>query len=149
LNFPWPPIFYLLAFALAFGLEKIMPANMPVDWHISSRSAGLILISAAVALDLWSLVTLFKNHTTVMPNRPATRLVTGGPFRLTRNPIYLGYTLATLGFGLAWGSFWFVGAALLTAALTHLYAVRREERHLLARFGFEYERYCQRTRAWI
>ena len=84
-----------------------------------------------------------------MPHRCATHLVTCGPFRYSRNPIYLGYTLMTTGIGLVLGNGWFLVGALIAALVTSYLAIRREESHLLSRFGFEFERYCRTTRRWI
>ncbi|MCY1303944.1 hypothetical protein D3C71_2066730 [compost metagenome] len=84
-----------------------------------------------------------------MPYRSATCLVTYGPFRFTRNPIYLGYTLMMVGFGLATLNPWFFITAIAAVMLTTVFAIRNEERHLLSRFGFEFERYCRHTSRWI
>ncbi|HXV29307.1 MAG TPA: isoprenylcysteine carboxylmethyltransferase family protein, partial [Sinorhizobium sp.] len=67
----------------------------------------------------------------------------------TRNPIYLGYTLVMVGIGLMTLNPWFFVMATVAVALTTLVAVRNEERHLLSRFGFEFERYCRHTARWI
>ena len=80
---------------------------------------------------------------------PASHLVTSGPYRFSRNPVYLGYALVMLGAGLVTGSLWLVAGTVVTVAVTHAWIVRSEEKHLLARFGFEFECYCRRTRPWI
>lgn len=149
LNFPWPPLLYGSAIASALLLDQfvgVLPstAGEPLLWI-----AGGLMVVLAIGLDLWALLTLWASHTTAMPHRSASRLVTGGPFRFTRNPIYLGYTLMTVAFGLLTGNAWFFVTALIAAVCTTVFAIRCEEMHLLARFGIDFERYCQRTRRWI
>lgn len=149
LNFPWPPVLYGAAVLAALLLDHfvgILPSLSvgPVFWI-----AGGLLITAALAIDVWALHSLWASHTTAMPHRCATRLVTDGPFRYTRNPIYLCYTLLTVALGLITGNAWFFIAAIVAAGGITLLAIRCEEMHLLARFGIDFERYCKRTRRWI
>ena len=149
LNYPWPPVVYVLAITLAVLMGHI--ASLPA---LHSRGyvvwlAGGTLVVLAAAIDIWAVRTLWAGHTTAMPHRCANRLVTGGPYRYSRNPIYLGYTLITLALGLLSGNIWFFAAAPAAAIVTSLYAISREEKHLHARFGADFERYCQRTRRWL
>ncbi len=149
LNFPWPPVLYAAAIAGALALDHfvgVLPA--PPGGRLLWLAGGLLIV-LALSLDVWALRTLWSNHTTAMPHRCASRLVTGGPFRFSRNPIYLGYTLMTIAFGLLTGNAWFFVAAAAAAVCTTIFAIRCEEMHLLARFGIDFERYCQRTRRWI
>lgn len=150
LSFPWPPVLYGLAilFALIAGrFVGLFPSMMPGSYLF--LGIGGAMIAAAVLLDLWAVKTLIECRTTVMPHRGAQRLVTCGPFRYSRNPIYLGYTLATAAFGFLTGNAWFFVAALAAAVVTTYIAIRNEEMHLLARFGIDFEQYCQRTRRWL
>jgi protein-S-isoprenylcysteine O-methyltransferase Ste14 len=149
LNFPWPPFIYLAACLAAVFAQRLMPLPIFVNVSIFAQAFGGLFILSAVFLDLWALKTLSERHTTVMPHRCATHLVTCGPFRYSRNPIYLGYTLMTTGIGLVLNNGWFIAAALIAALATSYLAIRREESHLLSRFGFEFERYCRTTRRWI
>ena len=112
-------------------------------------AGGGLFVVAAVVLDVWAMRTLLDCHTTILPNRCSTYLVTSGPYRFTRNPIYLGYTLTTAGIGLALLNPWCIVTAIVAAAVTSLVAIRREELHLLSRFGIDFERYCNGTARWI
>ena len=149
LSFPWPPLLYGIAICSAFLVERV--AFLPVA-HITGNLAGIIgvlLMALGIFLDVWAMATLFAAKTTMLPCRCSTYLVTRGPFRYSRNPTYLGYTLMTAGIGLLSGNPWFLLTAVLAAIGTTMIAIRCEEMHLLARFGIEFERYCQRTRRWI
>lgn len=149
LTYPWPPALYVLAIVVSVELGRITPISVLGSHHWIQWVAGYALIAAAVALDLWAVKTLIDRHTTVLPHRGSAYLVTCGPFRFTRNPIYLGYTLIMAGLGLATQNPWFFVMASLSVAITTAFAVSREELHLLSRFGCEYERYCRATSRWI
>ncbi len=149
LNFPWPPIIYGLAAVIAFGTGYLFPVYTDTLSNMYVRAAGVLIMAGGISLDLWAVVTLFRQHTTVLPNRCSSRLVTSGPFRLTRNPVYLGYTLTMFGLGLLSANPWFFAAGLIAAVITQFLAIRAEEMHLLSRFGFEFERYCNSARRWI
>ena len=149
LNFPWPPILYCAAVAMAIVLNRFTVLPAPHINDTLSWALGAVTVVVAVSLDLWAVKTLVECNTTILPYRCATHLVTRGPFRFSRNPIYLGYTLMTAGLGFLTGNSWFFLMALLTALITTFIAIRHEERHLLARFGIEFERYCKQTRRWI
>ncbi|MBL0375081.1 isoprenylcysteine carboxylmethyltransferase family protein [Rhizobium sp. KVB221] len=149
LKYPWPPVFYVVAVAVALGISKFVPLHIVEQKRLWLQACGATLFLIGVGIALWAFLTLLSHHTSVLSTSACNRLVTCGPFRVTRNPIYLGYTLVTLSLGLITANGWIIAAAIISAAVTHLYVIRREEKHLLARFGFEFERYCRRTRAWI
>lgn len=126
----------------------------PLPWFRSPFAdilfaVGLLLTSAGAALDLAAMRTLSRANTTIMPHRASARLVTGGPFGLTRNPIHLGNTLILLGIALASGIAWFLLTAILAAFATQKLAIEPEERHLDARFGKVFRDYKQKVRRWL
>ena len=90
-----------------------------------------------------------RHHTTVLPHRGATRLITDGPFRFSRNPIYVGNTLLVAGAGLVFGVAWLIPAALAGALATQKLAIEREEEHLARRFGADWAGYAARTPRWL
>lgn len=149
LAFPWPPLIYGAALALAFLLQAYFPLAVSESDGLVATVAGSALILTAIVLDVWAMRTLLDCHTTIMPNRCSTHLVTSGPYRLTRNPIYLGYTLATAGIGLVMLNPWCLVTAIIASGLTSIVAIKREELHLLSRFGIDFERYCNGTTRWI
>ncbi len=148
-KYPWPTFFYITAILVACGLQRFAPCHLPDGRMLLLQMVGAALGLAGVYLMVWASIMLFRNRTALLSNHSAARLVICGPFRYTRNPIYLGYTLLTLGVGVYADNGWIVVAALAAAIVTHLYVIRKEEMHLLARFGYEFERYCRRTRVWI
>ncbi|MFB2566435.1 methyltransferase family protein [Rhizobium sp. IMFF44] len=149
LSFPWPPLLYSLAVMAALSLQRLYPLPLPFIWALVSWVVGALLTAVAVTLNVWAIKTLMERRTTILTQRCSAHLVTSGPFRFTRNPTYLGYTLLTAGLGLLIGNPWFLAMAAAAAALTTLLVIRREEMHLLSRFGCEFEFYCKRTRRWL
>jgi len=111
--------------------------------------AGLMLIAAGLLLELTVAIEFARARTTLMPHRPATALVTGGPFQVSRNPIYVGHLALLTGLGLHQGNAWWLFWVLPLALALDRLAVRPEERHLAARFGPAYEAYCKRTKRWF
>lgn len=149
LKYPWPVIFYILAMLLAYGLQPFLRLRLHGQNVLLLQGFGVIAAAAGAYLVLAASIMLFRNRSANSSRRGAPRLVICGPFRYTRNPIYLGYTLLTIGIGVYFDNAWTIVFALAAAAVTHLYVIRKEEMHLLARFGYEFERYCRRTRVWI
>ncbi|MBO6725367.1 MAG: isoprenylcysteine carboxylmethyltransferase family protein [Rhizobiaceae bacterium] len=147
---PWPPIVYVAAVALAIVLQWLRP----LPW-IGSPIAdllfalGWLMVLAALALDLGAMQTMRKAKTTILPTRAAEHLVTGGPFAISRNPIYLGNTTLMVAIGFIAGSLWFVLLAPVAAILTTYLAIKPEERHLTERFGKRYRDYQKKVRRWI
>lgn len=147
---PWPPIVYVAAVALAIVLQWLRP----LPW-IGSPIAdllfalGWLMVLAALALDLGAMQTMRKAKTTILPTRAAEHLVTGGPFAISRNPIYLGNTTLMVAIGFIAGSLWFVLLAPVAAILTTYLAIKPEERHLTERFGKRYRDYQKKVRRWL
>jgi Putative protein-S-isoprenylcysteine methyltransferase len=143
---PWPPLILALTIVAAVAAGQIHPLPLAFPF---SRILGYVIAVTAVSVDIWAAATLLKARTTVLPNRASSHLVTGGPFRFSRNPIYLAYMVLLVGLGLITGNAWFLPAALVHGIATHFLAVRREESHLIALFGYKYEDYCRAVRRWI
>lgn len=147
---PWPPLIYgglaILAFALHWAAPLPWPGGVA---RMVLAAAGLCLACAGVALDITAALAFRRHRTTILPHRAASALITEGPFARSRNPIYVANTLLVAGAGLLLGIAWLVLAALLAAVLTHRLAILREERHLAARFGREWDAYAARTPRWL
>ena len=82
-------------------------------------------------------------------NRPTTTIVDGGPYRLTRNPIYLGMVTGLIGLAIALNSLWLLLALVLFALVIRYGVVAREEAYLERKFGDAYRGYCARVRRWL
>jgi len=142
-----PQLIYAVPLALSLVIHYWWPiAGLPA---LVGAPAGLV----SIALGFVLLVTAVRGFravgTTLQPWESTTALVTSGPFRFSRNPVYLGYTLLYLGVALWTRSVWSLALLpLVLAAMTRL-VIRREERYLDARFGAAYRDYARRVRRWI
>lgn len=147
---PWPPIFYGFAILSGFILQKYVPLPwLPYTMSQFFFMLGVIAFLTGLAIDLKTFQTLRKRNTTVLPTKAATHLVTEGPFSFSRNPIYLGNTILTFGLGLIFGNLWMFATGLTAAFLTNHFAIKREERHLQAKFGSSWQKYTKKVRRWI
>lgn len=141
-----PPAYPLAGLGVAWLLQWAAPLPGAPAWL---RLSGGVLAILAVAFALWAVATLVRARTPVDPYRPTTAVVETGPYRRTRNPIYLAFTAGMLGIGLALGWTWsFLVAPLVFVALDIL-VVRREEAYLSGKFGDAYAGYRQRVRRWL
>lgn len=139
----FPPAIHLGAIALGFLLQWAVPIPM-----FGMRIPGRILIAFALALMVWSIIVMARAGTTPNPTRPTTALLTTGPFRLTRNPMYLAWELIVIGVGLAANAPWVILMAIPAAILTRRLVIDKEERYLDTTFGSEYRDYKSRVRRW-
>ena len=147
---PWPPLIYLAAAAVAVVLHLWLP--LPWFGGIVQgilMAIGLCGICTGVALEIVTALTFRRYRTTIWPNRGASQLITEGPFARSRNPIYAGNTLLMFSVGLLFGVAWFLPAALFAATLVQKLAIEREESHLAARFGADWEAYARKTPRWL
>lgn len=147
---PWPPILMATTLAAGMALDAATGASL-IDRASSSlpQVAGVAIVLLALANDVWCFRILSRHQTTIMPHRAASYLVTEGPFRFSRNPIYVSHVALIFGLGLFLGSpFTLLLTPLLAIGLTKL-AIEPEERHLLGKFGDDYRSYMARTRRWL
>lgn len=143
---PWPPLLLLVTTLAAILLGRIIP--LPLEFG-GTRILGILLIIAAIGIDLWAMRTLHEAHTTILPTRGTNRLVDHGPFGFSRNPIYVANMMLLVGIGCVSMNAWFLLLAPVDGLMTHYLAIRREENHLLAKFGYQFEAYCRKVRRWL
>jgi protein-S-isoprenylcysteine O-methyltransferase Ste14 len=142
-----PPLVYLAGLAAGFGLEALLPGrSLPgaIRWIV-----GGVLVVSGVAL-LASFNSAFtRKGTAVEPWKPTTAIVTTGPYRLTRNPAYLGMALVYIGIALLAGALWVLVPLPIVLAVIDRAVIAREERYLERKFGREYLDYKRGVRRWI
>ena len=148
-RFPWPPVLLAATVAAAWLLNIYLPLEWPGMDDTAARFAGLGLGAAGIALLIWSAITLRRARTTVLPHAGSTALVTDGPYRFRRNPIYLADILILFGLAELTKIIWLVILTPMFALLVIWLAILPEERHLEARFGDAYRAYKERTRRLI
>lgn len=144
---PLPPAYFLGAILLMAGLHCFLPTAQLIasPW----RFAGTVLIVAGVGLNVWTDLLFKRAGTAVKPFEPSSALVLEGPFRFSRNPMYLGMVLILAGIATGLGSFspWLV-VALFAWQITKRFIVP-EERKLEGAFGYPYQAYRAKVRRWL
>jgi len=142
-----PPLVYLAGIVIGCVATIWIPTKL-----VSSLTAwvlGGILICCGAVL-MGSAVGRFKHAgTTIRPDRPANTLVTAGPYRITRNPMYLGLALVCSGIAIADQSLWALILLPVVLAIIRRHAIEGEEAFLERRFGADYLGYKAKVRRWI
>jgi protein-S-isoprenylcysteine O-methyltransferase Ste14 len=140
-----PPVIAALVMGGAWLLDRVWTFQVGPP----AVSLGGMVIFLAIALAGWAVVVLVKAGNDPRPDKPDTAMVEAGPFRWSRNPIYLGLLLGATGLALIWGTVWaWLGVAVLHGVLDRL-VIAKEEAYLAARFGAPYEAYRARVRRWM
>jgi len=142
-----PPFLYGAGFIAVLALRWFRP--MPLVGHGGPLWAALALSVVGVAIVLLGRRALVAGGTNVDPVLPTTAIVTTGPYRFSRNPVYVGLTLLYLGLTSAFNTWWSVILLVPILAVMHRGVVRREERYLEQKFGERYRQYCGRVRRYL
>jgi protein-S-isoprenylcysteine O-methyltransferase Ste14 len=147
-NLGWirPPLVYstsIMAGALLTWLWPLpfaLPAALPI---------GSMMVFASILLFLFSVRALRAAGTPLRGNQPTTNIVRTGPYRFSRNPIYLSFFVMQLGIAIWTSSIWMVATLIPAAAVVSRVVVPREERYLESRFGQQYSSYRDSVRRWL
>ncbi|CAA9416074.1 hypothetical protein AVDCRST_MAG82-1114 [uncultured Rubrobacteraceae bacterium] len=142
-----PPLIYLSALAAGLLVNSIYPVrSLPRG---VSRVAGLPLVFGGLLIGLLGVREMRRAQTNVDPYKPTTAIVQRGPYRLTRNPLYVGMTLMYGGFSVLANALAPILVLPAVFAVMRRGVIEREERYLERKFGDEYLQYKERVRRWI
>jgi protein-S-isoprenylcysteine O-methyltransferase Ste14 len=142
-----PPLIFLAGLGLGFLLEALLP-DVPIASGLRWIVGGLLL-AGGLALQGSFVMKFRAAGTPVPPFRPTTALVTTGPYRLTRNPGYLGMALISAGIGLMASALWVLIGVALAIVVVDRFVIAREERYLESKFPESYPAYKSSVRRWI
>jgi protein-S-isoprenylcysteine O-methyltransferase Ste14 len=141
------PLLYAVAFGAVLLLRWQWPLTLlprAVSWWI-----GALWLVPGCALLVWGLHALRAAGTSVNPYRPTTTLVVTGPYRWSRNPLYLALAVIFVGLSIGANTLWGVLVLVPLLVVMHYGVVLREERYLAAKFGEGYSRYCAAVRRYL
>lgn len=148
-HFP-PPALFIVSGICGSAIESIIPmplsdllrvpAQMPLGWLAIVLGTGLLG---------WAMATFVIRKTAIYPNRPAREMVAKGPYRISRNPMYVALTAITCGVGLLADNFWMLLLLPLVLCVLTRFVIRREEHYLADAFGESYANYKARVRRWL
>lgn len=142
-----PPVLLAIAIALSYFISTLFPILQFTDVVISF--AGLICITAGIGLFLWARKLLRKHKTTLRPHGKPSKLVTYGPYRFSRNPIYLGFLMISIGTVLLFANVLAFAGPLIFFVFISTFVIPIEERMLTKTFGKSYTSYNKKIRRWI
>lgn len=140
-----PPVLVAGALAAAWALHRMAP--VPLGPPLPEL--GLLVVFAALVLIGLAVLVLVKAGNDPRPDRPDAALVEAGPYRFSRNPVYLGLLVLAAGLALRWGDLWGWLAVIASHLMLDRLVVAKEEAYLAARFGAAYEAYRGRVRRWL
>jgi protein-S-isoprenylcysteine O-methyltransferase Ste14 len=144
-----PPVVALLVGAAVWWLAPLGPAMAGADALRPWLALGLVGVGAG--FDMTGLIAFLRRHTTINPLRPANArvLVTGGIYRITRNPMYVGLVCFLTAWAVWLGAWLALAGPVVFVLYITRFQIRPEERALTALFGQPYTDYTQRVRRWL
>ena len=142
-----PPALYALAALGGYALNRAWPLPMADTGAV--RVAAWTLALAWAGLTVASVGIFRRSRTSIVPIRPATALVISGPYRFTRNPMYVGLAVLTVSFSLFTENWWPIVLLFPVLLVVRVFVIAPEERYLQRRFGSEYTDYTRRVRRWL
>ena len=143
-----PPLVYLSSVMTGTVLDVVV-WPLPFFPRAFALPVGSSLVVIAMALFSYSAWKFRAAHTPVPGNKPTTAIVRTGPYRFSRNPIYLGFSLLHLGIAIWVNSLWLIATLIAATAVMALVVIPREEQYLERRFGAKYLDYKASVRRWI
>ncbi len=142
-----PPAIFAIVLLISYGLQRGRPDEglpEPLRFYL-----GLALIAVAIVLAGFCIRAFWRRKTSVDPYKPVTALVVEGPFRYSRNPMYVALALLYLGIAVYFGQVWALLLLPFALATVHYGVIVREESYLERKFGQDYLAYKSRVRRWI
>jgi protein-S-isoprenylcysteine O-methyltransferase Ste14 len=143
---PWV---FVLAYLVGVVLQAFIPIPLDAGTRRVARIAGIVGLTTGVALAVWALTIFRKVRTTTIPGAKSSALVTWGPYRFSRNPMYVALTLAYLGEAGILGQVWPLPLLLLTLVYVNGTLIPFEESQLQETFGDAYAQYGASVRRWV
>ena len=147
-RFP-PPLVFLAAPILGAALQYLLsPAPVPLE-RVTRITVGVLFLFSGIALIGSAHIHFSRTGQDPIPWTPTPELIFQGPYRFTRNPMYVGMTLIAIGIGVALDNLWMAVLAIPALAIVHLIAVRPEEKYLTEKFGASYTNYLVKVRRYL
>ena len=143
----YPPVLLLIAVVLMVALHYVLPVARWLAWPW--RALGALPIAMALLVGFWGAVQFRRHDTTIIPFEQSTALIAKGPYRYSRNPLYISMTLILVGLWILLGSLSPVVVVPLFVWWISSRFIANEERHLEAQFGRTYLEYKTKVRRWL
>jgi protein-S-isoprenylcysteine O-methyltransferase Ste14 len=142
-----PPLIFAAALGIGLLVQHFAPRPwLPETWA-SPTGAALVMIGLTLAI--WGALTLRAARTAIDPYKPTSAIVHTGPYRFTRNPLYLALLLLSVGITAWRNALWVLPLLVVALVVLQLGVIRREEAYLDRKFGDQYRIYRARVRRWL
>ena len=146
----FPPLVYFGALIVGYVIWWFWPLPiLPEPWTWLARIVGIVMFAVGVWLISAAASRFRKIDNDPNPMTPTVALTFEGPYRFTRNPMYLGMTLILVGLAFVGNALWPLLAAIPVVAIIQSQVILKEERYLEAKFGAEYRAFRTRVRRWF
>jgi protein-S-isoprenylcysteine O-methyltransferase Ste14 len=143
-----PPLAMLAAFIVGLVLEWLRPLPF-VPANLAAGGLGALIFAAGLAILFWSVVTFRRAGTSVQGSEPTKAIVAEGPYRFSRNPIYIAMFVGIAGLAIGFNSLWVLAMLVPFYLVIRYGVVAREEAYLERKFGKVYLDYKAQVRRWI
>jgi protein-S-isoprenylcysteine O-methyltransferase Ste14 len=147
----FPPAIPLVAILAGSGLQYVWPINIgaAIPALVRYWIGGAIFVGAILLLGGWSVLLMRRSGQSENPWKPTTAIIERGPYRFTRNPMYLQMVLACVGVAVILANVWILLLAAVCAWALQVLAILPEEEYLERKFGEQYLAYKKRVRRWL
>ena len=143
-----PPLIVAAMIGSGLLLDRWLGTS-PIPYTHFARYVGYGLVGISGFLVIWAMLSYHRHKTNILPHAPDQNLIVDGPFRISRNPIYLAMLGAHMGIGLYLGRPWAILTVILSYLALRFYVIAREERYLERVFGKPYLDFKTTVRRWI
>jgi len=142
-----PPLVFLAPLAVSYVFSRLYPVRLLPP--LAADLLGGLLLALWLAVSIPAILTFRRARTSINPMAPSTALVVTGPFRFTRNPLYLGLVFGYSGVSMLIQAWWAFVLLPVVLVVMQRAVIEREERYLERKFGEDYIRYKERVRRWL
>ncbi len=142
-----PPISFLGLGLIGVGMEYVIPLSIGIDSWANYLGGGVIIVSI---LSIMFMFKLYKRYETeIEPWKTTSKIITTGPYKYSRNPVYIFFCGVPIGLGIAFNTYWALFAFIPALIIVYYTAVKKEEKYLETKFGQEYLDYKAKVRRWL
>lgn len=144
-----PPFIYGAAVLAGLALHWwVWPLPLPLEGN-AAHYAGWAVMAPGLLLMFWAMRSFARADTAIIPYNTTTTIVPTGPYRFSRNPMYISMALVQIGFALMFATAWILILLIPTMLVIRYGVIAREERYLERKFGAGYLDYKNRVRRWL
>lgn len=145
----FPPAVPLVTVLLGVALHWLWPVGLGLAAPARYWAGGIVIAAAFLGLGLWPAMLMHRSGQSANPWKPTTAILERGPYRVTRNPMYLQIVVICLGLAVVLDNLWILLLTPLCAWALQRFVILPEEAYLARKFGAPYEAYRRRVRRWL